>query len=221
MLDSAADAQRQVKLGRHGLARAANLAVHRQPACVADGPRSREFATDRIGELFGEFNIFLFLYPPANRDDDLRLRQVNCLLGFLEPIFRLGANRGRIDAGIYGFKRSGRGAVFNLIAAKRAVLQGNEVGRLASKTDVGSEFPLKHLPHKEQLLALFLIADHIRNQTTAERRGQLRREVAHLVGVRHQHQTRLFAADELLQRGHEGIRSVFGQRRRLERIDFG
>src|ERR1700751_5375308 len=37
MLDSAADSQREIELGRDGLARAADLALHREPAFVADG----------------------------------------------------------------------------------------------------------------------------------------------------------------------------------------
>ena len=41
-----------------------------------------------------------------------------------------------------------------------------------------------------------------------KRGGQLRSEVAHLVGVRHQHQRGLLLADEILQRSDNAIRLI-------------
>ena len=54
VLNRARDAERDVQLRRHRLARAADLALHRQPAVVADRPRRRELGAERLGELLGD-----------------------------------------------------------------------------------------------------------------------------------------------------------------------
>src|SRR5271170_451975 len=43
MLDGAGNSHGQINFGRYGLPGAAHLALHRQPAAVTDGARSREF----------------------------------------------------------------------------------------------------------------------------------------------------------------------------------
>ena len=59
MLNRARDAERDVQLRRHRLTRAANLALHRQPAVVADRPRRRELGAKRLGELLGDGQVLL------------------------------------------------------------------------------------------------------------------------------------------------------------------
>ena len=54
VLDGAGDAERDVELRRHGLAGAADLALHRQPAVVADRPRRGELGAQRLGQLLGD-----------------------------------------------------------------------------------------------------------------------------------------------------------------------
>jgi hypothetical protein len=92
MLDGAADAQREIKLGRDGLAGAADLAVHRKPAFVANRARRGDFAAHELGQLFGEGNIFGRFDAAADGDQDGRLREVDGLLGFAEKFEGLGAN---------------------------------------------------------------------------------------------------------------------------------
>ena len=53
VLDGAADAEREVELGRDGLAGAADLALHGEPAFVADRARGGDFAAESFGERFG------------------------------------------------------------------------------------------------------------------------------------------------------------------------
>ena len=53
-----------------------------------------------------------------------------------------------------------------------------------------------------------------------QRGGQLGHKVAHLVGVRHEHQLGLLGCDELLQRGGEGVGRVGFEFRRLDGVDF-
>ncbi len=48
VLDGPADAERHVELGRNRLAGAANLALQRQPSVIADGPRCRKLAAQRL-----------------------------------------------------------------------------------------------------------------------------------------------------------------------------
>src|SRR6266852_7071233 len=59
VLDGAADSQSQVKFGGDGLAGAADLAIHGQPAGVADRTRGGQLSAERIGELFGEIDVLL------------------------------------------------------------------------------------------------------------------------------------------------------------------
>ena len=55
VLDGAADAQRQVELGRDGLAGGADLAVHGQPAGIADRTRRRNLSAQRFGQAAWPF----------------------------------------------------------------------------------------------------------------------------------------------------------------------
>src|SRR3972149_2618350 len=58
VLDGAADAERQVELRRDGLAGAADLAIHRQPAFVADGAGSGQLAAEEPGQFLRPRDIF-------------------------------------------------------------------------------------------------------------------------------------------------------------------
>ena len=73
VLDGAGDAERDVELRRDRLARAADLALHRQPAGVADRPRRGELGAERLGELLRDRHVFLSLDAAADRDDALGL----------------------------------------------------------------------------------------------------------------------------------------------------
>src|SRR5215469_10264671 len=86
---------------------------------------------------------------------------------------------------LYG--RGGR-CCFSLIAAKGAGLKSCEIGWLDGEGDVCGKFALKHLPRKKQLLALFVESDNVADERAAHCGDELRSEVAHLIGVRHQHQ---------------------------------
>ena len=95
VLDRSADAEREIQLGRHRLAGGADLAIHGEPSRVADGTRSRELAAQRLGQLLGQFDVLLLFDSATHGHDDLGLRQVDGLLGFLEDFLRLVANRRR------------------------------------------------------------------------------------------------------------------------------
>ena len=220
MLDRAADAQRQIQLGRDRLPRRSNLTVHRQPAVVADRTRSRQFSAQRIGQLFREVNIFLFLDPAANRNDDLCLRQVHRLLGFLEHFLRFVADDavGNLDA--HGFDRRRRSPSFRLVSTKRPVLESHKPRSIAGEADIGGELALKHLPRKHQLSAFVPEPDAVADHRASHRRSQFGHEVTHLIGMRHQHQLRLFRSQELLQTCGKGVGSVRLQLRRLDRVNL-
>ena len=91
-----------------------------------------------------------------------------------------------------------RCAGFHFIAAEGAVLESDEPWSFAGEADVGREFALEHLASEQKLLAFFLEADAIADDGASHGGREFGNEVAHLVGVRHQHQLRLLRRDELL-----------------------
>src|ERR1019366_5354442 len=88
---------------------------------------------------------------------------------------------------IDGFHRR-RVALYDLVATKCTVLEGREIWRASDEADVRRELSLEHLASESQVAALVLVADGIANERTIQPGRQLGSEVAHLVGVRHQHQ---------------------------------
>ena len=91
-----------------------------------------------------------------------------------------------------------RRAVLELIRSKRAGLDGSEMRRRAARLHVGVQFALKKLPHENGRAGFDAKADRVADQHLAEARRQLGREVAHLIGVRKQHQRGANFADQLL-----------------------
>src|SRR5207302_8423343 len=58
VLNCAADAERKIEFWRDGLAGAADLALHRKPAFVANWTRRGDFSAHRFCHRFGLRNIF-------------------------------------------------------------------------------------------------------------------------------------------------------------------
>src|SRR6516165_8217683 len=80
--------------------------------------------------------------PPrasANCHDDLRLREVDGLFGFLEDFLRLVADDAISDVDIHGFDRCRAGSGFGLVSAESTVLKRDEPGSVAGETYVGRE----------------------------------------------------------------------------------
>ncbi len=86
VLDGSADSQREIQFRRDRLAGAADLAVHGQPAFIADRTRSRQFAAEQFGQFFRQRNIFRRLDAASDGHQDRRLRKVHGLLGFAEQV---------------------------------------------------------------------------------------------------------------------------------------
>ena len=120
------------------------------------------------------------------------------------------------DRDVDRLDRSRRAAVLDLIAAEGAGLERREVRSVAGERNVGNEFALEHLPGEQQLAALVLVADGVADEGAIQGRGQLGGEVAHLVGVRHQHQLGLLLLDEAFQRRHKAVGSIGLELGRLE-----
>ena len=221
MLNGAGDSEREIKFGGDGLAGGADLAIHGEPAGIANRARGGEFSAQSFGQLLGDVDVFLFLDAAAHGDNDLGLGQIDGLLGFLEDFLRLVADDAVGDVDCHRFDRSWAGACLDFIAAERAVLESDEPGGLAGKADVGDELALKHLAGEEEFLPFFLIANSIADNRAMQRGGKLGNEIAHLVGVRHQDEGGLFVADELLERGGEPVRGVRLEFGVLDRVDPG
>src|SRR5271170_4231222 len=94
MLDGSAYAERDVEFRCDRLAGAADLAIEREPAVVADGARGSNFSAKRLGERLGDGEVFLLLDAASDGDDDLSLAKIDGLLGFLEDFVRRDSRRG-------------------------------------------------------------------------------------------------------------------------------
>ena len=118
---------------------------------------------------------------------------------------------------------TGAGAepVFDFVAAECAVLEGREVGRLSGKGNVRRKLALEHLPGEQQLAAFVLVAGGVADERAIQSGRQLGSEVAHLVGMRHQHQLGLLLVDELFESRDESVRRVRLQQRRLDVVHLG
>ena len=84
---------RDVQFGRDGLAGAAHLPLHGQPAVVADGARGCDFGAESRSKVLHEGEILGFLDAAAHSDNQRRGAQVDGLGGPAERLTRLGANR--------------------------------------------------------------------------------------------------------------------------------
>ena len=149
MLNRAGDAEREVQLRRDGLAGAADLPLHRQPAGVADRARRGELGAERVGELLRERQMFACSLMPRPTDDDaLGLRQVDRLPRLLERRLRLLADRGGVDVTVSARTGAGDAPLRGLVGAKRADLERDEMRRRSLRHDVGGQLALKHRPHE-------------------------------------------------------------------------
>ncbi len=124
------------------------------------------------------------------------------------------------DLDVDRFDRSRGACRFHLVAPECAVLEGRKIRRIAGKRNIGGELALEHLAGEQQLAAFVLVADGVADERAVQRGGKLGSEVAHLVGVRHQHQSRLLLLDELLERRDEAVGSVGLQLCRLQVVDL-
>src|SRR2546429_1407332 len=222
VLNRAADSQGQIEFRRDGLAGAADLALHGEPAFVANGTRCGDFTTQRFRERYGLWNILGRLDAAADGNYERRLRQVHGGFRFLEEIERLGANLRRAQRyghGIYG--RFSRGMRSKQISTKRSRLKRGEPRRSSGKRDIRRGFALEHLTHENELATLVAVTNAVADHALAEHGCELRREVAHLVGVGEQNQIRLGTFHYLFQRDAIAVRRVRFEQVMFDGQDFG
>ena len=112
---------------------------------------------------------------------------------------------------LHGLDRRGARAGFGLVAAESSVLESHKPGGIAGETDVGGELALEHLPGEEQLVAFFLIANAVADDGATHGGRELGNEIAHLIGVRHEHEPRLLVGDELFERSRRRRRGCRGR----------
>src|SRR5262245_18419133 len=174
MLDRAADAEREIQFRRNGLAGTANLALHGEPAFVANRTRGRELRAHGPGQCFGLSYVFRDLDAAADGNDERRLGEVDGGFRFLEKFERLGADiagiqihRCVVNRGFAAWMRS------KLIGAKRAGLERDEPGSGAGESDIGRGFALEHLTDEDELAAFATEAYAVANHAHAEHGGEL------------------------------------------------
>ena len=219
VLDRARDAEREVELRRHGLARTAHLALQRQPAGVADRPRRGQLGVERFGQLLGQRQLVLLADAAPDGHDALGLREVDGLLGLAERRLGLLPNRGGVDVGRDGGHGSRRRAALDrLIGRERADLARDEVRRVPFRQHVGGQLALEH-EARERRPALGLgQADDVGDERRVEAGGELGHEVARLIGVRRTPRKRgARLADERRERADVAVGRVALERRRARR----
>ncbi len=91
------------------------------------------------------------------------------------------------------FRPALRQPVLDLVPRNVPICNVANYGGVAGERYIGHELALKHLPGKQQLAVLVLVADGVADQRAIQGERQLGSEVAHLVGMRQQHQLRLLA----------------------------
>ena len=171
--------------------------------------------------MLGHLDILLLFDAAADRDNDFGLGQVDGLLGFFEHFLRLVANDaiGNFDA--VTVSTGAALAPASALSPRNAPFwKVANHGASPSEADVGGELALEHLAGEEQLAVFVLEADAVADDGASHGGGELGDEVAHLIGVRHQHQLRLLRGEELFERGGEGIGRVGLELRRFDRIDL-
>ena len=104
--------------------------------------------------MLGQFDVLLLLDAAADGDNDLRLREIDGLLGFLEG--SSGWLRWTPSAILAFTVSTGAAACagFSFVATESARLECHEMRRGAGKGDVGGELALEHLPGKDQLVTV-------------------------------------------------------------------
>jgi hypothetical protein len=152
-------------------------------------------------------NILRRLDAAADGHDQRSLRQINGGLCFLEQIERLGPNLLGDQLHGHGVYRSfARGMCGDQVGAKGASLKRCKPWRCALERHVRSRLALKHLPHENEFAAFVAVTDAVADHALAEHGGKFRGEIAHLIGVRKQHQVRFRGVDDLLERNAIAVR---------------
>ena len=141
------------------------------------------------------------------------------MLRFAEKLQRLGANLLRFQIHARGLHvRFTACTLRRGISAKSASLKRRDPRRLAREHHVCGRPPLKHLPHKNELTVFVAVRDAVADHSFLHRRRQLRREIAHLIGVRQQNEIRLRVFDRLAQRAAITVGRVFRKQVMLDKI---
>ncbi len=159
--------------------------------------------------------------PPADRHDPLGLRQIDRLLRLLERRFGLLADLRGVHGGIDAANGGVRAAAFHRIGAIRADLDGDEMRRRPLGRDLRGQLALKHGTDVRRAASLRFHGGHVGDQRASEPRGERRREVARLVGVREEDAFRRFLPDQRLERHDVAVRGVLRERGRIDDDDLG
>ena len=182
VLNCAGDADSHIQLRRHGLARAADLPLHGEPAIVADGPRTGQFGAQGVGKFLDHRDVLGFLDASAYGDDDFRRAQIDRARRLAKEFERISADASGIELGrgLFDDGRSG----FELIGTERARLDRREVERVAFEAYVRVDLALEKLPHGDQRTVVDAMPDYVADQDAVQCSGEFGGEVAHLaIGV--------------------------------------
>ena len=133
--------------GRDGLAGAAHLALHGQPAVVADGPGCGQLGAQCLRRASSTMRDVLGLFDAAaDRDDDLggvQVHGVRAIRGKVRAVWCGSATASRLGVNI----STVRGCrLRRVVGAEGSGLNGGEVRRIAREADIGVDLALEKLP---------------------------------------------------------------------------
>ena len=222
VLDGAADTEREIEFWGDSLAGAADLALHGEPAFVADGTRGRDFSAEGFGEGFGLGDVFGGFDAAADGDDDGGLREVDGGFGFLEKIEGLGAD-------LLGFEIDGDFIYWSLAAGMRgeeigaegAGLEGGKPRGGALEGDIGGGFALEHLADEDEFAGFVAVADAVADHAFAERSCEFGSEIADLISVREKDEIGFGGVDDLLESDAVAVGRVGFEEVVFDLEDFG
>jgi len=124
----------------------------------------------------------------------------------LKPLVRLVARIRNVE--IQGFDRRSRSPGFDLVAAEGAILESGKPWALAAEGHIGDELSLNIWRVNSSFPPSYLNRRSLEISARLHAGNEFGREVAHLIGVGHQHELWFFVAEELVQRGGECVGRV-------------
>ena len=206
---------RDVELRRDGLAGAADLPLHGQPARrrrSAATRRARRRARRRAACASARCSCALMPRPTATMRSACD-RSTACRASWNGASGCCRIATASIATRERAHGRGGRSPRATASARNAPIWNDDEVRRRSQRHDVGGQLALEHRPRERGAPPSRLMRVHVGDERAIEPRRKRRREVARLVGVRQQHERRRQLAIRRCERLHEPVGRVARERR--------
>ena len=216
VLDGAADSYSEIELGGDGLAGTADLALHGEPAVVADGAGGGELGSEGVGELLDDGDVVGVFDAAADADDERSSPEVDGLRAAAEGRAGGGSDLGGLDLRLEwqdgGLSRLGE------IDAEGSCLDRDKAWAVACVPVNAVQAALHELTSESWT---FVDGDYVADKYLSEPCGQTRDIIARLVGVREDDIRRFELSNQLLEGEHVAVCGVVSKSRVLDGIGHG